>query len=80
MAKINLSLNMPTSLWAYLTEMAQKQNVSTIALIQEFIKLGMVAVTIQEDPDSALLIQEGDKVRELILFTGELEGVANDGR
>lgn len=80
MAKINLNLNMPTNLWAYLTEMAQKQNVSSIVLIQEFIKLGIVVMAIQDDPESSIFVQEGDTVRELTMFTGELERMANNGR
>ena len=45
------------------------QHGTTIAeIVRRFISLGLIAARIQDDPDSALLIREGGREREIVLI------------
>lgn len=62
------NLALPDTLFQEVQELANRQHTTVVELIRRFIKLGLLATQIQERPDAALLIREGEKEREIILL------------
>jgi hypothetical protein len=61
------NLALPQELFDELQELADRQHTTVVELIRRFIKLGLIAVRVQENPDAALLIREGETLREVVL-------------
>lgn len=64
--KYNLAL--PQALFDELQEVADKRHTTVVELLRRFIKLGLIAIQIDETPDAALIIREGDKEREILIL------------
>jgi hypothetical protein len=64
--KYNLAL--PQTLFDELQEAADKRHTTVVELLRRFIKLGLIAIQIDETPDAALIIREGDKEREILIL------------
>jgi hypothetical protein len=61
-------LVMPDELYAELEAEANKRQSTVVELLRRFIKLGLVAIKVDETPDAALIIREGDKETRIVLY------------
>lgn len=65
----DVHLVIPHELFNELGIEAFKRGITTIELIRTFIKLGMLAMYIENSPDAALIIRDDDgNERELLLI------------
>jgi len=62
------NLVLPEDLYNEVRRQADEHGTTVVELIRKFIKLGLLAMDVQEDPESALIIREGDTEREVILL------------
>ena len=66
MARYNLSI--PDELMEKLKDIADEHNTTVVEVIRKSIKLGLVAFAIESKPDSALILKEGDRERQIVLL------------
>lgn len=59
------NLALPQELFDELQGIAEDQCTTVLEVIKKFIKIGLISVNIQKDPDSKLIIRQKDKEREL---------------
>ncbi len=64
--KYNLAL--PQELFDKLQEVTDRQHTTVVELLRKFIKLGLIVIDLDEQPDAALIIREGDKEREVVFL------------
>lgn len=62
------NLVMPAGLFDNLQALADRQHTTVVDLIRKYVKLGLVISNLVEDnPDAALIIRNGDTERELVI-------------
>ena len=59
------NLALPEELYGELQNLAENEHTTVLEIIRRFIKLGLIAVDVQNDPKSKLVIHEGKRQREL---------------
>ena len=59
---------LPQSLFDQLESVAAQHHMTVMDVLRSFIKLGLLAVKVEEREDAALIIREGDKERELVIL------------
>jgi hypothetical protein len=62
------NLVIPEELFEEVRHEAEKRGTTSVELLRKFIRLGLMAVRVQEDPASALILREGDTERELLIL------------
>lgn len=62
------NLVLPEALFNEVQALADKRHTTVVEMLRKFIKLGLLATQIEETPDSALIIREGNREREIILL------------
>jgi hypothetical protein len=62
------NLILPEELFQTVDNIAKKQHITTIDLLKKYIKLGLLASEIENDPDSKLIIRQGKTDREIIFI------------
>jgi len=62
------NLVLPEELFDEIKRVADKQQTTVVEIIRKFMKLGLLAVQVEETPGSALLIRENNVEREIILL------------
>lgn len=62
------NLVLPEELFDEVQRVAQARQTSVVELIRKFIKIGLLAIQIEETPGASLLIREGDSEQRLILL------------
>jgi hypothetical protein len=62
------SLVLPKELYDELERVADKRHTTVVDMLRRFVKLGLMAVQIEETPHAALLIREGNTVREIVII------------
>ncbi|MCX6023858.1 MAG: hypothetical protein NTZ05_19440 [Chloroflexi bacterium] len=65
-ARYNLVL--PEASLRELQGIASKRGITLVDLLRKFIRLGLLYNSIEDKPDSALIIRDGGKDREIILY------------
>lgn len=65
---VDFRMAMPIELYRELEAIAASREVSITALFRQFIKLGLLAVKLEDTPGNRLVLHEGEQERELILF------------
>jgi hypothetical protein len=73
MSKVNTeskryNLVLPEILYEELRQEAETRGVPVVELLRKFIRIGLLAVRIQDEPGSALIIREGDSERQILIF------------
>ena len=63
-------LVLPEALYSELQKAAADKNTTVVSLLRRFIRLGLLALKAQDEPDSALVFKNGKRERR-ILFTPE---------
>jgi len=62
------NLVLPEELYEEVQRVALEQHTTVVELLRKFIKLGLLAVDIENTPDAQLIIREGEKERQLVLL------------
>ena len=62
------TLVLPEALFDELQGLADTRGTTVADLLRRFVKLGLLAIRVEEDPDSALIIREGGTEREILLL------------
>lgn len=62
------NLVLPADLFTEIQRIAERDNTTVVEVFRKFIKLGLLADQIGNDPDSSLLIREGDQETKLIFI------------
>lgn len=65
------NLTLPTPIIAELEKVAQEYQISIVDVLRSFIRIGLMVVRAQNDPNKAVMIREGDRISE-IFFTPPL--------
>ena len=60
------NLVLPSHLYEEVQTFANEQNTSVLDLLKRFIKIGLIVAKLSQSPDTALIIREGDRERELM--------------
>ena len=61
------NLVLPKELFNEVKKIADRRHMPIVALLRAFIKLGLLAIQIEETPGAALLIREGDTEQRIML-------------
>ena len=62
------NLSLPEELFAQVQALADSRQTTVVDMLRRFIKLGLIAADIENDQDSALLIRQGEEIRQLVLL------------
>ncbi len=62
------NLVLPKELYEEVRQLADKRQTTVVDLLRRFIKLGLLATSIEEAPNSSLLVKENGVEREIILL------------
>ena len=64
-----LRILVPPELSAEMEKIADKHGILVVELLRQFIKLGMLAATIEEDPHADLVIKQDNGVEHTVSLT-----------
>ena len=59
------TLVLPQELFDEVQEVADARHTTVVGLLRQFIKLGLMAVELEDRPDAALLIRDGESEKEI---------------
>lgn len=62
------NLSFPIELYNEIKEVADRKQIAVIDLLRRFIKIGLVLIKIEDNPDAALIIREGNKEKEIVFY------------
>jgi predicted transcriptional regulator len=62
------NLVLPAEVFDEVKTIADSRNTTVKQLLHRFIKLGLIAIKIDETPGAALIIREGDSEREIVFY------------
>jgi hypothetical protein len=62
------NLVLPGHLYEEVQTLADEQNTSVLDLLKRFIKIGLLVAKLSQSPDTALIIREGDREREVMFM------------
>ena len=62
------SLALPEELFNELQRVADEKQTSIVEVLRKYIKVGLLLESIENSPDSTLLIREGGTERQIILI------------
>jgi hypothetical protein len=62
------NLALPEELFNELQELAERKQTSVVDILRRSIKLGLLAASLEETPDSAIIIRRGGVEREIVLI------------
>ena len=58
MAESRYTLSLPTEVYNELREIAERRGLSVKDVVRQCLKIGLVAIKLDEDPDKELLVKE----------------------
>jgi hypothetical protein len=61
-------LVMPEELFREIERAAEARHTTTVEFIRRLLRIGLLVDRIQDSPGAALVIREGDKEREVLLY------------
>lgn len=62
------NLALPADLFEQVEELAAQKQTTVVHVLRRFIKLGLIASRIEDSPDAALLIREGETEKEIVFL------------
>lgn len=62
------NLALPSNLFDEVYALAKDERVSVLELLKRFIKVGLIITKVTRSPDTHIIIQQGDRERELVLI------------
>ena len=60
-------LVVPNRLYARVQQAAEERDVSVVQLLRAFIKVGLLVLEAEKDPDSALILRTKDSEKQLVV-------------
>jgi hypothetical protein len=63
------NLVLPENLFDEVQRVAEERQTTVVDLLRRFIKLGLLALEIEDSPDKALLIRDGNIERQILILT-----------
>jgi len=63
-----LNFELSQALYDELQRVATSRGTSVSHLLRAFIRLGLKVVQVEDHPGAALILREGDREREIVLF------------
>jgi hypothetical protein len=62
------NLVLPEKLYDEMYAVASSHHTTVLELMRKFIKLGLLAMELQEKPDASLIIKDGNIEREILML------------
>lgn len=62
------NLALPEEVFEEIQLIADENHTTMLEILRRFIKLGLIAYELEKNEDSALIIREGEKEREIVLI------------
>lgn len=62
-------LVVPGEVWDDIERIAAERHTTATAVLRGFIKLGILATRIEREPDSALILREGEREQQLLILS-----------
>jgi hypothetical protein len=62
------NIGLPDALANELQSVADANGTTVVELVRRFVKLGLLAIKLQESPDSGLIIREGTEEHKIFLL------------
>jgi ATP-dependent Clp protease ATP-binding subunit ClpA len=62
------NLALPDDLFREVEQLAQRQNTTVVDVLRRFVKLGLYVTAVQDSPDGAILVREGEREREILIL------------
>ena len=62
------TLVLPHELYSEVQRIAALRHIAVVELFRKFVRLGILAMKLEDEPDSALIIREGNREREVKLI------------
>lgn len=62
------SLVLPQDLFDEIQKVADSNGSTVLDVMRKFIKLGLIAIEVENDPNSELIIRTGDKEQKVIFY------------
>ncbi len=62
------NLVLPMDLFNAIQQIADEEQTTVVEMLRRFIKLGLIAIDIARDPNSKLIIREGNRDQEILLL------------
>jgi hypothetical protein len=62
------NLALPQELFDQIEDVAQQRHTTVVEVLRSFIRLGLIAVQMDGSSDSALILREGDKERQVLVI------------
>lgn len=62
------NLALPRSLFEEVERIAKEEQTTVVDVLRRYVKLGLIASRLENTPDAALFIREGNKEREIVFL------------
>ena len=62
------NLVIPSNLYDEIKELSERRGSTVVETIRKFLKVGLLVSKLQDAPDSAFIIREGNSEREVLIF------------
>jgi hypothetical protein len=62
------NLVLPEAVYSEVEKLAENRGTTVVEVLRKFIKLGLLAAKVEETEGSALLIREGETMKEIIFL------------
>lgn len=62
------NLALPTELYSQIQLLAEKKGTTVLEILKRFIKLGLLAAKLEDDPNAALIIRQGSIEKEIVFI------------
>lgn len=66
--EIRYNLRLPSSIYDELEQIAKKYGTNRLELIRKFIRLGLLAVELEKQPESGLYIKRSGELEKLLIL------------
>ncbi|MFN8534948.1 MAG: Clp protease N-terminal domain-containing protein [Dehalococcoidia bacterium] len=67
-APVEAGLSLPADLLVELQALANRRSTTVEQIVIQFVKLGLLALAVQDKPDGAVLLREGARERQIVLI------------
>lgn len=61
-------LVLPEDIYAEVKKIAEERDTTVVDLFRRFIKLGLLALQVEDDPNASLIIEENGRQRVILLL------------
>jgi hypothetical protein len=59
---------LPNNLYEQIKQAAETRGMTVVEMLRKFIKIGLLAIELQDKPEAALIIREGNTERQLYII------------